>query len=291
VALRRQEEERLETERRLAAEREAAAKATADEEAFRRAEADRLRLEEEQRRLQAEKTAEQRRLEAEESARLRAEEERRRQEAEAGQRAALTQQQQAEELARLREAEAQRQRLAAEEADRKRQQAEREKEELRSRLLQQLNTILETRDTARGLIVNMSDVLFDFNKATLRAGAREKLAKISGVLMTYPELKIEVEGHTDSVGSEEYNQSLSEKRALSVVEYLTKQGVSHELMSYTGLGEAVPVADNKSAAGRQQNRRVELVVSGEVIGTRIGGQQTDQPNPEMPSTEPPSKPR
>ena len=126
--------------------------------------------------------------------------------------------------------------------------------------------ILETRETARGLIVNISDVLFDFNKYTLKPGAREKLAKVSGILLAYPGLMIKVEGHTDSIGSDEYNQKLSEQRANSVRDYITTQGVPANTVSAVGLGKADPVASNDTAAGRQQNRRVELVVSGEPIG-------------------------
>ena len=127
--------------------------------------------------------------------------------------------------------------------------------------------ILETRETARGLIINVSDVLFDTASATLKPGAREKLAKVSGILVTHPGLKLEVEGHTDSVGSTEYNQGLSERRAESVRRYLVEQRIPASAVSAVGLGEGQPVASNETAAGRQQNRRVELVVSGEAIGT------------------------
>src|SRR5262249_14114236 len=130
----------------------------------------------------------------------------------------------------------------------------------------QFNLILETRDTARGLIVNMSDVLFDTGQHTLKPGAREKLAKVSGILLAHPGLKVEVEGHTDSVGSEDYNQVLSERRAESVKSYLTGQGLSSGLITAKGFGEEHPVASNDTAEGRQRNRRVELVVSGDVIG-------------------------
>jgi outer membrane protein OmpA-like peptidoglycan-associated protein len=116
----------------------------------------------------------------------------------------------------------------------------------------------------------MSDVLFDTAKWTLRPGAREKLAKVSGIVLAHPGLKLEVEGHTDSVGSDEYNMQLSEKRAEAVREYLISQGISDANVTAKGFGKTMPVASNDTAAGRQQNRRVELVVSGEVIGTRIG---------------------
>ena len=129
--------------------------------------------------------------------------------------------------------------------------------------------ILETRESARGLIVNINDVLFDFNQYTLKAGAREKLAKVSGILLAYPGLKIQVEGHTDSVGSDDYNQTLSEKRANAVRDYLVTEGVPDGTVSAIGLGKANPVASNDTAAGRQQNRRVEMVVSGDPIG--VGG--------------------
>ena len=150
------------------------------------------------------------------------------------------------------------------------EQAEREKQELRNKLAVQLNLILETRDSARGLIVNISDVLFDTGKYTLKPGAREKLAKVSGIILAYPSLKLEVEGHTDSVGTDEYNMTLSENRANAVRDFLVQQGINTSSIAARGFGESQPVATNDTAAGRQQNRRVELVVSGDVIGTPIG---------------------
>jgi outer membrane protein OmpA-like peptidoglycan-associated protein len=146
------------------------------------------------------------------------------------------------------------------------QQAEAEKLQLRERLRQQLNTILETRESARGLIVNINDVLFDFNKYTLKPGAREKLAKVAGILLAYPGLKVQLEGHTDSVGTEEYNMKLSDERAGAVRDYLMSQSVAVANLTAKGLGKASPVASNDTAAGRQQNRRVEMVVSGDPIG-------------------------
>jgi outer membrane protein OmpA-like peptidoglycan-associated protein len=147
-------------------------------------------------------------------------------------------------------------------------QAEQDKTVLRERLREQLNVILETRETARGLIVNLSDVLFDTGSANLKPGAREKLARVSGILVSHDGLRLEVEGHTDSVGSDAYNQGLSERRAESVRVYLVEQKFAAASIAATGLGEGQPVATNDTAAGRQQNRRVELVVSGAVIGTR-----------------------
>ena len=149
-------------------------------------------------------------------------------------------------------------------------QAEAEKAALRVQLLAQFNAILQTRDTARGLIVNMSDVLFDTAKFTLRPLAREKLAKVSGIVSGHPGLKLDVEGHTDSVGGDDYNQRLSEQRGESVRDYLIDQGMVRGSVTTKGFGETQPVASNDSAPGRQQNRRVELVISGDIIGVVIG---------------------
>ena len=162
--------------------------------------------------------------------------------------------------------EADKARKAAEESERLRQQAEKDKADLRARLLAQLNTILATRDTARGLIANMSDVLFKTGSFELLAGARERLAKISGLVLAYPGLHLDVEGHTDSVGTDEYNMRLSEHRAEAVRDYLVQQGVPDSAVAARGLGKAGPVATNDTPEGRQQNRRVELVLTGEAIG-------------------------
>ena len=145
-----------------------------------------------------------------------------------------------------------------------------DREELRAKLLQQFNAILSTRDTARGLVVNLSDVLFDTGKYTLRPLAREKLAKISGIVLAYPDLRLAIEGNTDSVGSDAMNQTLSEKRAGAVLDYLAKQNIPAASMTSQGFGKTQPVASNDTAEGRQQNRRVELIVSGDVIGTTVG---------------------
>jgi len=149
-------------------------------------------------------------------------------------------------------------------------QLEADKTELRSQLLLQFNTILQTRDTARGLIVNMSDVLFDTAKFSLRPEAREKLAKVAGIVSGHPGLRLEVEGHTDNVGGDDYNQQLSEERGGSVRDYLIEQGMVRTSVSSKGFGKTQPVASNETATGRQQNRRVELVISGEIIGKVIG---------------------
>lgn len=147
---------------------------------------------------------------------------------------------------------------------------EAQKSALRTQLLAQFNAILQTQDTARGLIVNMTDVLFDTAKSTLRPVAREKLAKVAGIVSGHSGLKLEVEGHTDSVGTDEYNQTLSEQRGATVRDYLTSQGMPAASVTSKGFGESQPIASNDTAPGRQKNRRVELVISGEVIGTRIG---------------------
>ena len=169
------------------------------------------------------------------------------------------------------EAESERNRAAVAASDQQLQQAVRDREELRARLLQQFNAILTTRDTARGLVVNLSDVLFDTGQYTLRPLAREKLAKISGIVLAYPDLRLAIEGNTDSVGSEAMNQTLSERRASSVLDYLARQNIPAASMTSRGFGKTQPIASNDTAEGRQQNRRVELVVSGEVIGTTVGG--------------------
>lgn len=168
------------------------------------------------------------------------------------------------------EAESDKNRLAVASSDQRLKQAVQEKEELRAKLLQQFNVIFATRDTARGLIVSLSDVLFDTGKSTLRPGAREKLAKISGIVLAYPDLRLAIEGNTDSVGSDAKNQILSEQRADSVRDYLVKENIPATSMTSKGFGKMQPVATNDTAEGRQQNRRVELVVSGEVIGITVG---------------------
>jgi outer membrane protein OmpA-like peptidoglycan-associated protein len=155
-------------------------------------------------------------------------------------------------------------------AARQKAQLETERVELRVLLLKQFNAILQTRDTARGLIVNMSDVLFDTGKYSLRPLAREKLSKVAGIVSGHPGLKLDVEGHTDSVGGDEYNQQLSEQRGAAVRDYLMQQGMAVSSVTTKGFGKTQPVASNDTAQGRQENRRVEIVISGEIIGTEIG---------------------
>jgi outer membrane protein OmpA-like peptidoglycan-associated protein len=165
--------------------------------------------------------------------------------------------------------EADQSRLVAEQAQQREHQADSEKVAMRVQLSVQLNKILETRDSARGLIVSMSDVLFDTGQYSLKPGAREKLAKVAGILLGYPGLNIEVGGYTDNVGGDAMNQTLSENRAGAVRGYLIEQGVSTNSVTAKGFGNTLPVASNDNASGRQENRRVELVVSGDAIGSPV----------------------
>ena len=179
------------------------------------------------------------------------------------------------------EARAQKARDAQQAAEQSAQQAAQQAEQARERLKQQLSQVLQTTETARGLIVNMSDVLFDFNKYTLKPEAREKLAKVSGILLAYPNLKLQVEGYTDNIGTEEYNQKLSQQRADGVQDYLASQNVPAANITSAGYGKSNPIADNSTNSGRAQNRRVQLVVSGASIGvqeTAPGAQSQTPPS-------------
>ena len=184
---------------------------------------------------------------------------------------------QAEAAAQEAEARAAKARADQQSAEQAAQQASQQTEQMRERLKSQLNQVLQTTESARGLIVNMSDVLFDFNKYTLKPEAREKLAKVSGILLAYPNLKLKVEGYTDNIGSDEYNQRLSEQRAEAVQAYLVTQSVSDDNITATGYGKSNPIADNATNSGRAQNRRVQLVVSGSAIG--IGENVPAAPGP------------
>jgi outer membrane protein OmpA-like peptidoglycan-associated protein len=255
IAMKRIDEERAEAERSAGAGREASAKVRANEESQRRVDAEAVTADAVRQRNEADRKNHDAQAAAQQAAGAQADAERARNDAQQGQRAA--------------EADSDRNRAAAASSDAQLQQAVRDREELRGRLLQQFNLILETRDTARGLVVNMSDVLFDSGKYTLRPLAREKLAKISGIVLAYPSLRLAVEGNTDSVGTEAFNQQLSEQRAEGVRSFLTQQGVPESSTSAAGFGKTRPIASNNTSEGRQQNRRVELIVSGEVIGTKI----------------------
>jgi outer membrane protein OmpA-like peptidoglycan-associated protein len=262
IALKRQDEARIAREKQEAADREARAQAAAAQAAQEKQQAvEQRRYAEEQRRLEAERSA---RAEAERAA-AEAQAEKTRAEANLAAANAAHERELAQaEIARAHDQAA---------------QAERDQTQLRQQLVEQFNRILETRDTARGLIVNMSDVLFDTGKWTLKPIAREKLAKISGIILAHPGLKLEVEGHTDSTGSDEMNQILSEKRAAAVRDFLVQQGGSSSSITAIGMGKSEPVASNDTAVGRQLNRRVEMVVSGDIIGTSIDPGARLKPQP------------
>ena len=235
ISLRRQQQLALDQERQEAAAREAAAQQQAEEEARRRREAQARARSEAEQRAQAEKAKE---------------------EADAARAQAASEAQRAQE--------------AAAEAERLRQQAEADKNRLREQLLQQFNAVLPTRETPRGLVVNMTDVLFDTGKYALKDQAKLALARISGIIASHPGLNLQIEGYTDSTGTADFNQKLSEQRANAVRDFLMNQGLDSSIMMAVGYGENYPVAPNDTASGRQLNRRVELVISGEVIGKKIG---------------------
>ena len=259
IALQRQEEEYAAQQRAQAAQRERDALDRAQaEEARARAEASKRQQAE----LDAQAAAQAKAV----ADRERVEVERARQEALKAQADAEAARAAADAARQTADAEAQAARQQAQQAQTAAAQSEQGKNALRDRLREQLSVILETRETARGLIVNLSDVLFDTGSATLKPGAREKLARVAGILSSHPDLHIEVEGHTDNVGGDDYNQRLSERRADSVQAYLLQQRIPPTAVDTEGFGESKPVATNDTATGRQQNRRVELVVTGESIG-------------------------
>jgi outer membrane protein OmpA-like peptidoglycan-associated protein len=242
-----------------AAAREAKARADAEAEAKRRNDAEIARAQAEEARAEAEQAkAEAEKMKQEALAAA--------QEAQAAKAAAEKAQAEAVAQQQVLAAEADKAKASAAQSENLRQQAEKEKQELRARLLQQLNSVLATRDSARGLIANMSDVLFRSGSVELLPAARERLAKVSGIVLAYPSLHVSIEGHTDSVGSDEYNQDLSERRAQSVRDYFVRGGIPAGAVDARGFGKAEPVASNETSEGRQQNRRVELVLSGDAIG-------------------------
>ena len=266
IAIQRQEEEYQAAQRAAAAERERQVQQQALAAQQAAIEAQRRTQEEQERRRQAELDAQAAVASRAQADQLRLEAERQQQaalqaraEADAARAAADAERQRADEARRLAEQQANQARAAT-------AQSQQEQDRLRQQLREQLNVILETRETARGLIVNLSDVLFDTASSTLKPGAREKLARVAGILGSHPDLKIQIEGHTDSVGGDDYNHRLSERRADSVRTYLVEQKVSPSVVGTAGFGESRPVATNGTSAGRQQNRRVEIVVTGESIG-------------------------
>jgi outer membrane protein OmpA-like peptidoglycan-associated protein len=285
IALKRQDDQRLADERQAAADRESEAKSQADRARAQSDEDSRRRVQAElEQRLEAERRA---RAEAERTAALAQAEAARdralRDQAAAEQAREATARAEAERTAALAMAEAEKaralnERASAEQAREAAARAEREKSELRSSLIQQLNLVLDTRESERGLVINISDVLFDSGQYTLKSTAREKLARVSGIVLAHPGLRLEAEGHTDSIGSEEFNQQLSEKRALAVRDFLVEQGIPVTSLGAQGFGKAMPVAPNDSAAGRQRNRRVELIVAGDVIGIPFTARRPEVPS-------------
>ncbi len=269
IAVKRQDDERVAEQQRAADDATAQARSEQEEEARRRADADRQRMQAEVAAAQEAKARAE--ADVQRQAAMLQEQQAREQAAQSAQQAAQSAQQAQDAQAQAQQAQSQ-----AQQAQQLAAQSERDKQELRAKLLEQFNRILETRDTVRGLVVNIGDVLFDTGKYTLRSPAREALAKLSGIVLSYPGLKLQIEGHTDSTGSPTFNQKLSEQRAGAVRDYLVQQGLDMNSISAAGLGEGMPIADNATAAGRQKNRRVEIVVSGEVIGTQIGGQPVPQ---------------
>ncbi len=271
ITLEKKQQERVAAERRRSQERIRQAQSEADREAARAEEArleaqrqsDQRALAEQERQAaeQAKAQAEQARLAAQQE---KLEAQQQLQQAEAARQAALQQQQALSQ-------QAEQARLQAQQAEQARLQTEQQAEQQRQRLLQQLNQVLQTKDTAKGLIVNVSDVLFDTGKATLKPGAKLRLARVAGIILAYPDLKLEVDGYTDSTGSLDFNMGLSERRAAAAVRnFLVSQGVTSANVTERGFGPDNPVATNSTAAGRQMNRRVEMVVSGEVIGSNVG---------------------
>jgi outer membrane protein OmpA-like peptidoglycan-associated protein len=275
IAVRRQIAEHQEQERQAAAAREKAARDRAEAESQQRAKAEAEARDEAARRVQADadrQAAEQARAAAQAAA----------EEADRQRAAALQAKADADAARQQLAVEAEKARQSAAEADRLRQKAEQDQAHLRQQLLDEFNQVLQTRDTARGLIINMSDVLFATGRWDLKPVTREKLARLSGIILSHPGLRLQVEGYTDNVGSDAFNQRLSERRAGSVRDFLVSQGISDANVSAQGFGKTNFVADNNTAAGKQQNRRVELVVSGEIIGTNINAIRTQTAAPAQP---------
>jgi outer membrane protein OmpA-like peptidoglycan-associated protein len=269
LSISKRQEEQREAERRASEQREMQARSEAEQaqqqEAASRAEA------EEQAHQRSE--AEQQRYAAEQA---KADAERMRQEAETARAQAIAQQQEAQ-------SQAQQAQMRAQQAEEARVQTEQQAQQTRAQLLSQLNQVLETRETARGLIVNMPDVLFDSGQYTLKPGARERLAKVAGILIAHPNLHVQVEGHTDNVGGFAVNEQLSQRRADSVRSFLLQQGVNPQSIESRGFGMTQPVASNSTPTGRQLNRRVDLVVTGEAIGTTGALQQPPDSRSTLPA--------
>ena len=270
MTMQRKDEEQQAQERAAAARRTADAQAQAQEAAARE-------QQEATARQQAELQQKQAELQSQTDAQARAQAQlQAQQEAQARVAAEAKSQQDAQAAAQAQQAAAQAQQAAAQ-AQQAAAQAELEKQQLRAALLQQFNRILPTTDTPRGLKANLADVLFATGKYELQPTAREALAKFSGIVIAHPGLKMQVEGYTDITGSDTFNQTLSENRANSVRAYLIAQGIDPTSVTAVGYGKSNPVASNDTATGRQQNRRVEIIISGEIIGTQIGSATPAQP--------------
>lgn len=152
-------------------------------------------------------------------------------------------------------------RMAAEaRAEAEEARAESEEAAERARKLQEELAELQAQQTERGIVLTLGDVLFDFDKATLRSGAQQNLARLVRFLEENPDREVLVEGHTDSVGSDSYNLALSERRADAVLSFLVQNGISRQRMLGRGYGKSYPVVSNETDEGRQRNRRVEVVI-------------------------------
>lgn len=257
ITIRKREDEQQARERKEAAQRQQQAQAEAQAAAQQSQQAQAARAQAEQQVADAARAQQQAQQQAEAEAQARAQ--------------AQQQAQAAAEAQRQAQQQADQQQAAAQQAQQAAEQARQQAAQLRASLLEQFNRILPTTDTPRGLKVNLADVLFDTAKYDLKEPAREALARLSGIVLSHPGLKLQVEGFTDSTGTETFNQTLSENRAGAVRAFLIAQGVDPSGVSAVGYGESNPVASNDTPQGRQQNRRVEILISGEIIGTRIGG--------------------
>lgn len=143
--------------------------------------------------------------------------------------------------------------------------AEERQQEARNKLNNLQSKLIQVTEDARGIILSMSDILFDVNKASLKADLKTSLAKVSGILSVYQDLNVSVEGHTDNTGSEDHNLKLSEQRAQNVLDFLVVQGIDAARLTSKGFGMSVPIADNESKEGRQKNRRVDLVIKDKAL--------------------------
>ncbi|WP_233142999.1 OmpA family protein [Fibrobacter sp. UWR2] len=220
-------------------------------------EAEKAKMKDQEARLQAEMQQNQEKFQAEAAAKeaaLKAANER---EANLQKQQADLQKQQADLQKQL---EAEKKALAEERAKAEARQAEamNKLNELQSKLIQ------VTKD-ARGIILSMSDILFDVNKASLKADLKTSLAKVAGILSVYQQFNVSIEGNTDNTGSEEHNMKLSQQRADNVMKFLVDQGIDASRLTAKGLGMSMPIADNKTKEGRQKNRRVDLVIQDKAL--------------------------